>query len=298
MEHERCQHQSELAEAAAEATRAALAGSSPGTAKFRARYGTLKASVDEMADTINEERRLRADAVTNAKSLKATGETMVLKLGVEREAKLAAEAKVAALEERIFSTLSTLLMDVTKPQLTDLESRGAGEERSEACSDAPPTAAKTDVLPDYPADDDDEDSHGSHESRLERITSAVSRDDDEAPEGDTIAADGDAITDDMSALTLGTSGVGNARSPAVADDDELEYESVVGDAHDNLFGGYHERKLGGFIQHYGVNDISPRVCLLPDCNKPGFVEKSKPTQPGYRYHAYCGVTHAIKHTPS
>ena len=142
----------------------------------------------------------------------------------------------------------------------------------------------------------------------------------------TPVRDHDSIADDFSTLALGTLDLKESAveldetRSAATEDPELDeawiaavesrldlpasggpegvqgYEPTVSDAHANLFGGLHVRRSSYLLFHYGVNPQSPHVCHLPGCDKPGFVETSKPAQPGYRYYRYCGANHAVKHT--
>jgi hypothetical protein len=93
---ERAEHEAALADAAAAAARAALSSNSPGSAKLRARYEALKTSVDDIVSTINTERQWRVAAETRDKFLEGTGEEMTTVLAAEREARSAAEDKIAA----------------------------------------------------------------------------------------------------------------------------------------------------------------------------------------------------------
>ena len=58
-----------------------------------------------------------------------------------------------------------------------------------------------------------------------------------------------------------------------------DYEPMAGDAHSNLFSGLHLRRPSYELCHYGTNPLSPHVCHLPGCDKPGFVEAPKPEPP-------------------
>ena len=192
LNQERSEHEAAFADAAAAATRAALSSNSPGSAKLRSRYEALKTSVGDMVTTINTERQWRVVAETRVRDLGTLNMEMAADLTAERETGRAAGDVIAALRAELEASRKSAA-EVSAPSGPEEALSSVGEKRGDS---ADPRPGDQFEFADLGADDDrqaSDDDDDSHESRLERMSGAL-----------TPVRDHGSLADDFSTLALGT----------------------------------------------------------------------------------------------